>query len=127
MLLVWDNLTGHYSVALVLWLFAHGIMPRYTPLGGSWLNLAESIQRILKRRALDGQHPNTPDEIIAWLEATACGWNREPTPFVWGGKRHARRQRAWERRHAVAGSGACIRRPLPRWRAAGNNGDNQPN
>jgi hypothetical protein len=25
MLLVWDNLTGHYTVDLVLWLFAHGI------------------------------------------------------------------------------------------------------
>ncbi len=24
----------------------HGIMPLYTPLGGSWLNMAESIQRI---------------------------------------------------------------------------------
>jgi transposase len=37
-----------------LWLCAHGIMPLYTPLGGSWLNMAESIQRILKRRALEG-------------------------------------------------------------------------
>ena len=26
-LLVMDNLTGHYTPALVLWLFAHGIMP----------------------------------------------------------------------------------------------------
>jgi len=46
----------------------------YTPLGGSYLNMAESIQRILKRRALDGQHPKTPEEIIAWLEAAARGW-----------------------------------------------------
>ena len=42
------------GVRFVLWLFAHGIMPLYTPLGGSWLNMAESFQRILKRRALDG-------------------------------------------------------------------------
>jgi hypothetical protein len=34
-------------------------MPLYTPLGGSWLNMAESIQRILKRRTLDGQHPQS--------------------------------------------------------------------
>ncbi len=40
----------------------------YTPLGGSWLNMAESIQRILVRRALAGQHPRSPEEIIAWLD-----------------------------------------------------------
>jgi hypothetical protein len=118
MLLVLDNLTGHYTAEFVLWLFAHGIMPLYTPLGGSWLNMAESIQRVLKRRALDGQHPKTPEEIIAWLEATARGWNRAPTPFVWGGKRQARRQRARERRHALGGSGAYTRRPLSRRRVA---------
>ncbi len=118
LLLILDNLTGHYTQDFVLWLFAHGIMPLYTPLGGSWLNMAESIQRILKRRALDGQHPTSPEEIIEWLEATARGWNREPTPFIWGGKRHARRDRAWARRHAVGGSGGYTRRPLQRRRAA---------
>jgi hypothetical protein len=76
------------------------------------------VQRILKRRALDGQHPKTPEEIIAWLEATARGWNREPTPFVWGGKRQTRRQRARERRHALGGSGAYTRRPVRRRGAA---------
>ncbi len=118
LLLVLDNLTGHYSADFVRWLFAHGIMPLYTPLGGSWLNMAESIQRILKRRALDGQHPHTPGEIIAWLEAAARGWNRQPTPFVWGGKRHARRVRARARRHAVGGSGAQTWQALPRRKAA---------
>lgn len=118
MLLIWDNLTGHYTVDLILWLFDHGIMPLFTPLAGSYLNMAESIQRILKHRALDGQHPKTPEEIIGWLEATARGWNREPTPFVWGGKRQARRQRARERRHGLGGSGATTRRPLKRQRAA---------
>lgn len=118
MLLVLDNLAGHYTVDFVLWLFAHGVMPLYTPLGGSYLNMAESIQRILKRRALDGQHPKSPEEIIDWLEATARGWNRAPTPFVWSGKRQVRRHRAWERRHAIGGSGACTRWPLPRSAAA---------
>jgi hypothetical protein len=112
MLLVLDNLTGHYTTAFVLWLFAHGIMPLYTPLGGSWLNMAESIQRVLKRRALAGQYPRTPEEIIAWLEAAARGWNRVPTPFVWGGKRQARRERARQRRHRLGGSGACAHHPL---------------
>jgi hypothetical protein len=114
MLLVLDNLTGHYTVDFVLWLFEHGVMPLYTPLGGSWLNMAESIQRILKRRALDGHHPRTPEEIVAWLEAAACGWNRDPTPFIWGGKRKARRERARHRRYRVGGSGACTRQPLRR-------------
>jgi hypothetical protein len=112
MLLILDNLSGHYTADFVLWLFAHGIMPLYTPLSGSWLNMAESIQRILKRRALDGQHPQTPAEIIAWLEAAARGWNRAPTPFLWGGKRQARRARARQRRHRLGGSGACTHRPL---------------
>jgi hypothetical protein len=88
MLLVLDNLIGHYRVDFVLWLFAHGIMPLYNALGGSWLHMAESIQRIPKRR--DGQHPTRPEKIIAWLEGAARGWNREPTPFIWGGKRPAR-------------------------------------
>src|SRR4051794_23246228 len=87
MLLVWDNLTGHETAAMVVWLCRHGIMPLYTPLGGSWLNMAESIQRILKRRTLDGQHPRSPAEIGAWFQQTAEAWNRQPTPFLWNGKR----------------------------------------
>jgi hypothetical protein len=114
MLLVLDNLAGHKTAAFVCWLFAHGIMPLYTPLGGSWLNMAESIQRVLKRRALAGQHPSTTAEIIAWFEAVAAHWNAAPTPFEWGGKRAARRQRQRERRHRVGGSGACTRAPIRR-------------
>ena len=41
LLLIWDNLVGHTSGDLLCWLFAHGVMPLYTPLGGSWLNMAE--------------------------------------------------------------------------------------
>lgn len=59
-LLVLDNLAGHKTPAFVLWLFAHGVMPLYTPVSGSWLNIAESIQRVLKRRALDGDIRPTP-------------------------------------------------------------------
>lgn len=112
MLLVWDNLAGHHTPDMVLWLIEHGIMPLYTPLGGSWLNMAESVQRIIVRRALDGQSPETPQQIIDALEATAQSWNREPTPFMWGGKRAARRQRSRQRRHALGGSGACTQRPV---------------
>jgi hypothetical protein len=34
MLLVLDNLAGHKTPAFVCWLFAHGIMPLDTPVGG---------------------------------------------------------------------------------------------
>jgi transposase len=112
MLLILDNLAGHKTPGLVLWLFAHGIMPLYTPLSGSWLNMAESIQRILKRRALAGQHPSTPEQIMAWFEAVAAHWNETPTPFEWGGKRQRRRQRQRERRHRAGGSGAYTRTPV---------------
>jgi hypothetical protein len=115
-LLVWDNLKGHKTLSMVEWLTQNGIMPLYTPLGGSWLNMAESMQRILKRRALDGQHPENPDEIITWFEQVASAWNRNPTPFEWGGKRATRRARSRQRRHALGGSGACTRRPIRRAR-----------
>ena len=55
--LVLDNLAGHRSYDLVQWFFEHGVMPLYTPVGGSWLNMAESLQRIIVPRALAGQHP----------------------------------------------------------------------
>jgi DDE superfamily endonuclease len=124
MLLVLDNLAGHKTPGFVCWLFAHGVMPLYTPVGGSWLNMAESLQRILKRRALDGQHPTAVDQIMAWFEAVARHWNAAPTPFVWGGARAARRRRQLEGRHRIGGSGACIRTPLPR-RAGGVYGHTQ--
>lgn len=114
MLLVLDNLAGHKTPDFVLWLVAHGIMPLYTPLGGSWLNMAESIQRILGTRALAGQCPASPDQIIHNLEAVAAHWNQAPTPFVWGGKRALRRTRAHQRRHFLGGSGACTARPILR-------------
>lgn len=116
LLLVLDNLAGHLSVNLVRWFFEHGIMPLYTSVGGSWLNMAESMQRILKRRALEGQHPQNPTEIIDLLEGTAAGWNRQPTPFEWGGRRAKRRERARLRRHTLGGSGACALRAV-RYRA----------
>jgi transposase len=118
MLLVLDNLIGHKNAAFVRWCFAHGIILLYTPLGGSWLNMAESMQRILKRRALEGSQPTTSDEIMAWLEAVAAAWNRNPTPFEWGGKRAARRARQRARQHAQGGSGAVTRRPIRRRRTA---------
>ena len=106
LILIWDNLAGHHSADFVRWLCSQGILPLYTPLSGSWLNLAEALQRIIVRRALAGQHPQTAAEIITWLEETVAGWNAQPTPFVWDGKRRERRQRARQRR--LGGAAASI-------------------
>ncbi|MDQ3522473.1 MAG: transposase [Gemmatimonadota bacterium] len=75
MLLIWDNLSGHKSAELLCWMMARGIMPLYTPLGGSWLNMAESIQRILTRRALLGS-------IRRRHGRSSSGWRRPPGPGV---------------------------------------------
>ena len=106
LILIWDNLAGHTSWSIVRWLFQQGIMPLYTPLSGSWLNMAESLQRIVVGRALAGQHPHSAEELIAWLEDAVAGWNAAPTPFVWDGKRRERRVRARQRR--LGGSAAVF-------------------
>jgi hypothetical protein len=116
MLLVWDNLAGHHTSTLVDWCHARGIWLLYTPIAGSWLNMVESLQRILVRRALDGHHPQDAQQVLDWLAQAVRGWNAAPTPFVWGGHRAARRIRARERRHRLGGSGAYTRRPLRRSR-----------
>jgi hypothetical protein len=109
LLLIWDNLAGHLSWSILQWLFQHGVMPLYTPLGGSWLNLAEALQRIVVRRALAGQHPQSAQEVITWLEETVAGWNAQPTPFVWAGKRRERRARARQRR--LGGAAGALAHP----------------
>jgi hypothetical protein len=43
MLLVLDNLSGHKTPKLVHWLMAQGIMPLYTPIAGSWLNMRAGV------------------------------------------------------------------------------------
>ena len=50
MLLVLDNVAGHKTPEFVCRLFAHGVMPPYAQAGGSWLNMAASIQRTLVGR-----------------------------------------------------------------------------
>jgi len=80
LLLIWDNLAGHWSWSIIHWLLQHGIMPLDMPLSGSWLTMAESIQRILVRHALDGQQPQSQDDLITWLDDTVAGWNADPTP-----------------------------------------------
>ena len=113
MLLIWDNLAGHKSPSLTQWCAEQGILLLSTPNAGSWLNMAESVQRIIKRRALQGYHVYDVEILKDWFRETIEGWNRRPTPFIWGGKRHARRDRAYARRHRLGGSGAMTRYILP--------------
>ena len=54
-------------------------IPHFPVLGSTWLS-RES--RIIVRRALAGQHPETTQQVIDRLEQTSAGWNEEPTPFV---------------------------------------------
>ena len=109
---IWDDPAGQLSWSIVRWLFQHGVMPLYTPISGSWLNLAESIQRIVVRRALEGHHPQSQDELIAWLDDTVAGWNAHPTPFTWHGKRYERRQRARRRRRANSPADPVVRQSI---------------
>ena len=106
-ILIWDNLAGHESASIVTWLFAQGVLPLYTPLSGSWLNMTESVQRIVCGRALNGTYPQTQDELLSFLNDAVVGWNAHPTPFVWGGKRYERRLRARERRRERRLGGSC--------------------
>ena len=94
LLLIVDNLAGHYSRDLVNWCYERGIGLLYTPCAGSWLNMAESVQRIILRRALWEHHVYDVEILKDWLRDTIEGWNRHPTPFILAGKRHARRDRA---------------------------------
>src|SRR6266699_1452473 len=103
----WITWQDTCPLSLSRWFFDHGVMPLYTPIGGSWLNMAESVQRIIVPRALAGQHPKNAQQVIDWLEQTVAGWNKNPTPFVWNGKRRRRRERTRLRR--LGGSGAAIR------------------
>jgi hypothetical protein len=81
MVLVLDNLAGHLSYESFEWFFVHGVMPLYTPIGGLWLNMAESVQRIIVPRALAGQHPQNAQQIIDWLEQTMAVGTRSPRPL----------------------------------------------
>jgi DDE superfamily endonuclease len=113
-LLVMDNLVGHKNPDWLGWCFAMGILPIYTPLSGSWLNMAESIQRLLKRRALDGTYPTSVPAIIDQFEAVTRHWNAHPTPFIWAGKRKARRQQSHFNAHPLGGSATITRRAVSR-------------
>jgi hypothetical protein len=68
-------------------------------------------------RRADGQHPQSPAEIGGWFEQTAQAWNRQPTPFLWNGKRRQRRRKRPGDRHAIGGAAAHTWQPLPAHRS----------
>ncbi len=72
-ILVWDNLAGQRNFDLRQWLRQQGVLVVATPWDGSWLNRAESVQRILGQRALAGQQPTSAQEIRGWLEGYSGG------------------------------------------------------
>ena len=113
LILIWDNLAGHYTPEMVdwcgseasffyirLWAVPGSTWPK--PFSASWYGAR-----------LCGQHPQSAEQIMEWLSATVRGWNADPTPFEWHGKRWQRRQRFRER-HKLGGSRAFTRRPIRR-------------
>ena len=118
-----DNLAGHKSYSLVQWCAEHSILLLWTPTsGGSWLNMAESVQRIIKGRALNGQHSPNVQTLKQWLTEAVEGWNRHPTPFIYGGKRYPPRSclcstrpsgRIWSHYHLCRSSTYPLRSLLP--------------
>jgi len=109
-----DATSSHRSHSLVQWCAEHGILLLSTPNASSRLNMAESVQRIIKGRELAGQHVYDVEILKDWFRDTIVARNRHPTPFIWGSKRHARRDRACARRHRLGGSGATTTYILPR-------------
>ncbi len=68
----------------------------------------EPAVRILKRRALDGQHPESTDQIIAWLETVAAHWDAAPTR-----SRGAASERNVGGGNGSAGTVSAAREPRP--------------
>ena len=76
----------------------------------------ERLRRLSRSGSEPAEHVARAKALLAvaegcnYTEATVSGWNQDPTPFEWGGKRQTRRQR----RYALGASGACARRPVRR-------------
>jgi hypothetical protein len=77
MLLIMDSLSGHLTPSLRRWLLEHGVLPLYTPIGGSWLNLSESMQPSWCSEPWPGR-------IYACLNRSSSTWSKlhEPGPTI---------------------------------------------
>ena len=92
MLLVLDNLFGHYSVDFVLWLFAHGIMPLYTPLVGVgiWPNRFSGFSSAGMASIRRGRRRSSP------------GWRRQPVAGIGSPRRSSGAANARPDEHGLA-------------------------
>ena len=68
--LVLDNLAGHLSYDLVGWFFEHGILPLYTPVGGSWPEHWPSRCNASSCRG------RSPVSIRGTPSRSSTGWNK---------------------------------------------------
>ncbi len=85
-----DNLNTHkdsrQGAFLTDWNRRHGrrFVFHYTPTHGSWLNQIELWFGIVGRRVLRYANFESPDVLVAAIEAFITGWNRtEAHPFRW--------------------------------------------
>jgi hypothetical protein len=70
-----DELGARRSGAIgAQWLFEHGVIPFYTPLSGSRLNMTESIQRVWSTaRWLVRHRPSRPNSSAGWKRRLVPG------------------------------------------------------
>ncbi len=98
LILIWDNLAGHKSADFVHWLCAQGILPLYTPLSGSWLNLPQGRPPSHCNGSSCGGRWR--GSIRRTARRSLAGWRRR-----WpGGTRH--RRRSCEEANATSGGNA---------------------
>ena len=123
MLLVCDNLAGHKTPEFVLWLCEQGILPLYTPLGGSWLNMAESIQRRNVEPCQDNILKNLSKSSLGLKKFLRYGISIQ---LLLSGEENAllRQRERLRQQHRLGGSGACTSSPIPKG-YADNNGYNR--
>jgi hypothetical protein len=82
LLLVWHRPQGNWTPELIGEVSLHDFMPLDTPLCGSWLNMAKSMQRIMVRRALTGQYPQTPEKSLRYWKRPSMHRTNSPRSYV---------------------------------------------
>jgi hypothetical protein len=110
---VWDNLAGHKTPEMVGWLCQHGIMPLYTPLGGSWLNMPNQSNAVSSGAPWPDSIPTRPPKsALGSSRPHAPGTERQRPSSGMAGIGQRRRHHPGNG-HLVAGSAARSPQPLP--------------
>lgn len=81
LIVIWDHLAGHRTTAFVDGLLDHGIMPLDTPVSGSWLHMAESVQRIIMRGPAPSDVPG--DHRMARTDGGRLERGSDPVRVAW--------------------------------------------